>query len=255
MHNVDLDRVAVFRVETAACHRSMDSMKEESPEMYEEWQRNLRNTWHGSLVNTQDEQNSSDLTGLYAEFGRIVSVGISVYRPGKEEETDSIYSIAFTGDDEKRLLEATNRIIGKYSWAAGHNIKNFDVPYYSKRCIINGLKIPECINNTGKKPWDVRILDTKSIWQYGSMNNSQHSNVHTVCKVLGIENERDPDFGKKVTELYYDRNFETISSETTKGVTAEMKLFMRLGYFDVDVHGMKVNIQDPKMFILDGSAQ
>ena len=44
-----------------------------------------------------------------------------------------------------------------------HNGKEFDYPYIARRMIINGLNIPAILDNSGKKPWEVKLLDTMDL--------------------------------------------------------------------------------------------
>ena len=37
--------------------------------------------------------------------------------------------------------------------------------------IINGLIIPEILDNAGKKPWEIKLLDTMDLWKFGDYKN------------------------------------------------------------------------------------
>lgn len=247
MNNVDLNKVLVFDIETARQHDDLAMLKYKNPFMHGAWDR-------------FNSQNSNELeyvrdAGLYPEFGRIVSIGICVYKPGGAERQDCVYSISLTGDDEKRILESCNNIMAKYYWAGGHNIRNFDVPYYARRCMINGLNVPSLINPTGKKPWEVNMIDTKQIWQYGGIVNQMFSDPHVICSLLGIKNEKDPDFGSKVSSLFHSREFDTIASESSLGAEAQMKMLIHLGEFNLDAESLACERQNPKFFMIDRNSK
>ena len=76
------------------------------------------------------------------------------------------------GDDEKELLTAfvtlCNRIYARnpHFQFAGHNLKEFDIPYICRRMIVNGVQLPEYLQIHDKKPWELHMFDTLNWWKY-----------------------------------------------------------------------------------------
>src|SRR5690606_17979450 len=66
----------------------------------------------------------------------------------------------------------------------GHNIKEFDLPYICRRMIIHQVAIPSLINAMGKKPWEVKHLDTMEMWRFG--DHKHFTSLKLLCKILQI---------------------------------------------------------------------
>jgi DNA polymerase elongation subunit (family B) len=120
--------------------------------------------------------------GIYAEFGKIIciSVGFVVHKDGvRHFRVKSFY-----GDDEKNLLDEFAQMLNRFSkrpWAnlCGHNGKEFDFPYIARRMLVNGIEIPEILNVAGKKPWEVKFLDTMELWKFGDNKHYTSLNLLT----------------------------------------------------------------------------
>ena len=81
--------------------------------------------------------------GIYAEFGKIVCITIGMV----DEKTKSIKLKSFSGDDEKRLLvEFSHFLSTKHNYVGailcGHNAKEFDFPFISRRMLVHGIPLP-----------------------------------------------------------------------------------------------------------------
>src|ERR1700722_7960480 len=99
--------------------------------------------------------------GLFAEFGKIICIGVGFF----EKETFQLR--AFSGDDEKKVLKDFSAFLEQFIQYRGraiqlcaHNGKEFDYPYIARRMMIINLTIPAMLDNGGKKPWEVPLLDT-----------------------------------------------------------------------------------------------
>ena len=90
-------------------------------------------------TNLNDEDFYFDRAGIYAEFGKIVAIGVGFFHFNEDKEVclkvKSIYS-----DDEKQLLREFKILVEKnYKPTAlslcAHNGKEFDYPYICRRII------------------------------------------------------------------------------------------------------------------------
>jgi len=68
--------------------------------------------------------------------------------------------------------------------------------------IINRLIIPEILDNAGKKPWEIKHLDTMDLWKFGDYRIILHSICFT--SILGIPTQRMISTGSMVAGIYYD---------------------------------------------------
>jgi uncharacterized protein YprB with RNaseH-like and TPR domain len=107
-----------------------------------------------------------------------------------------------------------------------HNGKEFDFPYIARRMIINGLIIPEILDNAGKKPWEVKLLDTMDLWKFGDYKN--YTSLELLTTILGIPTPKDDIDGSMVAGIYYGENdIERIVRYCEKDVLAIVRIMMR----------------------------
>lgn len=167
--------------------------------------------------------------GIYAEFGRIIciSAGIITARNPLRLRIKSFY-----GDDEKEILSGFSAMLGKFtkggreSILCAHNGKEFDFPYIARRMVIKGLQIPGLLDNAGKKPWEVKLLDTMELWKFGDFKS--YTSLGLLTHVLGIPSPKDDIDGSQVAAVYYnDRDTERIVRYCEKDVIAVCQVLLR----------------------------
>lgn len=169
--------------------------------------------WEKKSVHFRDEnQLASDVyerAGIYAEFGRIIciSAGVIVQKNGER-----YYRVkSFYDDNEKKLLSAFCDMLEKfttnpYKKICAHNGHEFDFPYISRRCLINGMRIPKILDVSGAKPWEIkdRLLDTLQMWKFGDYKN--YTSLDLLCAVFDIPTPKDDIDGSQVARVYYQEN-------------------------------------------------
>lgn len=133
--------------------------------------------------------------GLYAEFGKIVSISI-----GKMNK-DTFRIKTISSRDEKKILVEASDIFNKVGCLCGHNSKEFDFPWLMRRMIINKLPIPSVLDPYGKKPWEMNLEDTMTMWG-GSAYNYKIS-LELLCNILGVPSPKKVIEGTSVSEIYY----------------------------------------------------
>ena len=188
------------------------------------------------------EQTSDDVyerAGIYSEFGKIICISVGVI---KEKNPFSLRLKSFFGDDEKLLLSDFASMLVKFSKTnkeailCAHNGKEFDFPYIARRMIINELIIPEILDNAGKKPWEVKLLDTMDLWKFGDYKN--YTSLELLTTILGIPTPKDDIDGSMVAGIYYIENdIERIVRYCEKDVLAIVRVmfrFMNLPKIDDD---------------------
>ncbi len=183
-----------------------------------------------SLVKEPDSPESIySRAGIYAEFGKIIciSVGFIVNKEGiRFLRLKSFYS-----DDEKSLLTDFSQMLSRFEKRVGanlcaHNGREFDFPYIARRMLINGIQIPEIINVAGKKPWEVKFLDTMELWKFG--DNKHYTSLNLLTYVFGISSPKDDIDGSQVADCYYKLgDLERIVTYCEKDVLAVAQLFLR----------------------------
>lgn len=178
-----------------------------------------------------EEQLPSDVyerAGIYAEFGKIICISAGLIR----EKDPFIFRLkSFYGDDEKSILNDFSGMLTKFvknreAILCAHNGKEFDYPYIARRMIINNLIIPEILDNAGKKPWEVKLLDTLELWKFGDYKS--YTSLDLLTSVLGIPSPKDDIDGSMVSGLYHDQHdLERIAFYCEKDTLAVAQVMLR----------------------------
>ena len=145
--------------------------------------------------------------GILAEFNKIVCISVAFCR--KVEDQEEIRVKSFAGHDEKALLSDFSELINNYfskdyHYLCGHNGKEFDFPVIARRMLINGVPLPKPLNNAGKKPWEVKHLDTMELWKFGDYKN--FTSLKLLAALFGIPSPKDDIDGSDVARVYYEEN-------------------------------------------------
>lgn len=167
--------------------------------------------------------------GIFSEFGKIIciSVGFMKYVDGK----NTFKLKSFFGDDEKQLLTEFCEMLSKHGnrkepLLCGHNIKEFDIPYISRRLMINGIKFPALLDLAGKKPWEVAHLDTMELWKFGDHKN--YTALELLATIFNIPTPKDDIDGSDVARVFYEeKNIERIVTYCQKDVVTVAQVMLR----------------------------
>jgi len=193
----------------------------------------MQNLWDkkSRQFRTPDQiaQDVYERAGIYSEFGKIICISVGLIR----EKNPFIFRLkSFFGKDEKLLLSEFSGMLSKFSrnhkesLLCAHNGKEFDFPYIARRMIINGLIIPEILDNAGKKPWEIKLLDTMDLWKFGDYKN--YASLDLLTTVLGIPTPKDDIDGSMVAGIYYNEdNLQRIVQYCEKDVLAIGRVLLR----------------------------
>jgi hypothetical protein len=144
--------------------------------------------------------------GILAEFGQIICISTAFFYEDEQRKINlklkSIY-----GKDEVEILRNFTELCNKMYHHhprfefAGHNIREFDIPYICRRMMINRIPLPEYLQLNDKKPWETRMFDTLSNWKFGDYKN--YISLHLLASVLGIPSSKTDMDGSMVQDVYY----------------------------------------------------
>jgi hypothetical protein len=193
----------------------------------------MRNLWDKKSKQFRSaEQTGQDVyerAGIYSEFGKIICISVGLIR----EKNPYVFRLkSFFGKDEKSLLSEFSGMLSKFSRTnkeavlCAHNGKEFDFPYIARRMIINGIIIPEILDNAGKKPWEIKLLDTMDLWKFGDYKN--YASLDLLTTILGIPTPKDDIDGSMVAGIFYnDDNLQRIVHYCEKDVLAIARVLLR----------------------------
>ena len=167
--------------------------------------------------------------GIYAEFGKVVCISLGFILQKDGETQIRLKSIA--NEDEQALLQEFIDLLNSYYTApdflfCAHNGKEFDIPFLCRRILINGKKIPNILNVSGKKPWEIKHLDTMELWKFGDFKN--YTSLDLLSYVFNIPTPKDDMDGSQVAKVFYeDKDLDRIIHYCEKDVVATIQLFRK----------------------------
>jgi predicted PolB exonuclease-like 3'-5' exonuclease len=138
----------------------------------------------------------------------------------------------FSGDNESEILLQVRNLLDRCHkldfYLCGHNLKNFDIPMLAKRMMINGILPSKILPDYNTKPWEVKAIDTKEIWQYGSYTSI--GSLDLLCSCLNIPTPKDGEVtGEKVHSAYWDNQaIKEISEYCEKDVLVLVDIIKKL---------------------------
>ncbi len=228
LDRINLKNILVLDIETVPQYATYD----EVPEVWKElWKKKMQRDIKEGLTPDGLYQRA----GIYAEFGKIICICAGYFF----ETGDGLqFKVkAFYGDDEKKLLAEFSEAVNKgfstdEHLLCGHNSKEFDFPYIARRCLINGLPIPYLLDNAGKKPWEVQLIDTMDMWKFGDYKN--FTSLNLLAAVFGIESPKDDIDGSQVWSTYWiDKDLERIKNYCMKDVVTDAQLLLKFKGMDL----------------------
>jgi 3'-5' exonuclease len=178
--------------------------------------------------------------GILAEFGKIIciSMGYVANVQGKSQ----LKVKSFYGDDEKVLLQQFAEAVDKMQahkpnfQFCGHNIREFDIPYIGRRMMVNYVKLPQCLQIYGAKPWEVKMVDTLQWWRFGDFKN--YTSLDVLAQVLQVPTSKTDMDGSMVQHVYYhEKNLPKIVEYCQRDVVVVCRLvqrFLQVPFFTND---------------------
>jgi DNA polymerase elongation subunit (family B) len=222
LNNIQLQDLLVLDIETVSQKKSFDDLDEEWQEL---WARKA-----GALNNPEIVPSKIyDRAAIYAEFGKIVCIGLGIFHNIEGELHLKVKSIH--GDDEKVVLQAfadllNSKFNGPKHMLVAHNGKEFDFPYLCRRMLINGIHIPSILDVSGKKPWETNFIDTMELWKFGDYKN--YTSLNVLAKCFGIPSPKDDIDGSMVGHTYWQQNdLERIATYCKKDIVTTAQLLVK----------------------------
>ncbi|MCS6916679.1 MAG: ribonuclease H-like domain-containing protein [Chitinophagales bacterium] len=175
-----------------------------------------------------DADHYFNTAGIYAEFGKVICISLGAFK--QENGTYYLKIKTCSGDDEKGILQDFLQIITRESAAGkkfcGHNIREFDIPFLCRRMLIQGIALPEVLDFSGKKPWEVQVVDTLQLWSFG--DKKHFTSLKLLALLLGIDSPKEEMEGKDVGRVYWkERNLPRIVEYCEKDVITVAQLILR----------------------------
>jgi DNA polymerase elongation subunit (family B) len=169
--------------------------------------------------------------GIMAEFGKVVCISTGYFFDDKEKGPSlRIKSICCKEEVDllKEFLKLTDKFFKhKRSFQfAGHNIREFDIPFLCRRMVINQIPLPSYLHIYGAKPWEINMVDTLQWWKFGDYKN--YTSLNLLANVLGIPSSKDDIDGSMVQDIYYkEKDLQRIVTYCQKDVVVVAQIIQR----------------------------
>ena len=230
----EVGKILFFDIETVSL---TSNYQELSPSLQELWQRKAKSFYPNNeeeLTVEQLQESFRNRAAIFAEFGKIVCISMGIAYWDKEVGQYKIRIKSFAQTSEEELLKSFCELLNKHysnsltNALAGHNIKEFDIPYICRRLIINRLGLPEILKISGKKPWELNyFLDTMEMWKFGDWKS--YTSLKLLTAIFDIPSPKDDIDGSQVGQVYWEENdLGRISRYCEKDVLATMLVYDRL---------------------------
>lgn len=181
--------------------------------------------------NVPPEQSYLQKAGILAEFGKVICISTGYFTTNENKDITlrlkSIYA-----HDEKEVLQSFTALTEKLHKHnknfefAGHNIREFDIPYICRRMLINQMPLPAYLQLHGAKPWDVKMIDTLQWWKFGDYKN--YVSLNLLANVLGIPTSKTDIDGSMVQHVYYkDNDLQRIAAYCQRDVVVVANILLR----------------------------
>ena len=225
LNHVVLQNLLVIDIETAPVVPELESL----PTV-------MQNAWERKVGKQRPEdvtpqEHFFNRAGIFAEFGKIVCISVGYFLDDKNTGKLNSRIKSFSGREEKPILEGFFELLNHQRFntpeigLAGHNIKEFDVPYICRRALVNGLILPKILDISGRKPWETNFVDTMNLWKFGDYKN--YTSLALLASLFGLPTPKDDIDGSEVgTVFWHQDDVDRITRYCQKDVLAVAQLLL-----------------------------
>lgn len=201
---------------------------------YEELPDRWKHLWNKKAAllakNGESPEEMYPRAGIYAEFGKVICASVGIFSTRNNQMIFRVKS--YYGHDEAALLRDLAQLIRErfnheHHLLVAHNGKEFDFPYLGRRMVIQGIDLPPALDISGKKPWEVKHLDTMDLWKFGDFKS--FTSLELLAAVFDIPTPKDDIDGSQVYGVYYeDKDLERIRVYCEKDVVTLANVLLKM---------------------------
>lgn len=226
MNNIQLlSDLFLIDIETIPQHSTVKELSEKGRKLFFD---KISKTMPESF---EEEETYLKKAGILAEFGKVICISLGFFYNDKAGKI-CLKIKSISGHNEKDLLssfiEICNKFYGRKNTFqfAGHNIREFDIPFLCRRMIINQIPLPPYLHIYGAKPWEISMTDTLQWWKFGDHKN--YISLNLLANILGIATSKDDIDGSMVQHVYYkDNDLQRIVEYCQKDVVVVAQVIQR----------------------------
>ncbi len=218
-------------IETVSGSENFSSISDRMKDFWVKKAKNLANP-----ANISFEEMYFERAALYAEFGKIIVVGMGFLFVNKQGELSLKVKTIANADEKELLIEFIDFINKTYKsrelTLVAHNGKEFDFPYLCRRMLANRLEIPKSLQLQGKKPWEIIHQDTMEMWKFGDRRT--YSSLELLAELMGIEGAKIDLSGDRVNYVFYkEKDLDRIAAYCGDDVIIVAQLYLRFHFLNI----------------------
>ena len=201
MQHISIHDMIFIDIETVSCAPNFSTLDEHWKQL---WEEKIKRALPEEVT---AEEFYEQRAGVMAEFSKVVCISMGYF---VKEENLKMRVKSYYGSDEKMILQNFLKTMHRIesnsrSWHfAGHNIKEFDIPFICRRLIVNGIPVPAFLDFQNMKPWETNIIDTFQYWRFGDYKN--YTSLKLLAAALGVPSPKDDLDGSMVGKTYWEEN-------------------------------------------------
>jgi hypothetical protein len=212
-------------IETVPCYERFEMLPDE-----------LKLLWGDKISKTVPESLTLEESyllraGIMAEFGKIICISAGYFY--EDENNGVCFKVkSVCCEEESEILQNFLTITDsffkskKHIVFAGHNIREFDIPYICRRLLINNIALPSYLQLHAAKPWEIEMIDTMQWWKFGDYKN--YISLHLLATILNVPSSKGDIDGSKVREVYYEhKDIQRIATYCEKDVIVVANIILR----------------------------
>ena len=216
MTKSELEHILFLDIETVPLVYDYNQLEASSKELWnKKWQYNK----------DLDPLLQYNKAGIYAEFAKVIVIGLGYYHQDKFRLT------TIASDNEVDVLMQFSKLLSEHfstneHLLCAHNGKEFDFPFLCRRFLINNIPLPKLLQIQGKKPWEVKHIDTMDLWKFGDVKN--FSSLNLLAHVFNIPSPKDDMDGSMVAKTFYEeKDLKKIEKYCMQDVITLARVFNR----------------------------
>lgn len=221
--------ILFFDVETVSSYATYEDLDERGQAL---WLKKTSQLYRAD-PDIQPEVSYKQKAGIFAEFAKAVCISVGYLAETKDAQWEFRLK-SFFNTDESILLQEFAAILRSYyndvsiHSLCGHNIREFDIPFLSRRMLVNQIKFPVIMDIRYAKPWErEHLIDTLQDWKFGDYKN--YTSLDSLCHVFNVPSPKNTMSGGDVHATYYeDGDLLKIAKYCEDDVVATMRVFLRL---------------------------
>jgi DNA polymerase elongation subunit (family B) len=250
IQETELSSLLFFDLETSSEYGSFRELEEKNPHRAKLWKEKHDKQASKDPEKWVDYETSyMEQSPLSPEFGRIVC-GSFCYLTTASVEGKMVWLAKMKSffDTERSESSEITQVLkpisdllynidraGKSMRLCGHNIKKFDIPWLSKRMIMNKVNVPVQLQLWGKKPWEITHLDTGEMWSFGNWDG--YVSLDTLACSLEVPSPKGNMKGEYVGRTFWiEKNFIKIKEYCEEDVKCVARICHRLTGSDLLIH-------------------